>query len=405
MTPAFLFWVGLISLAALAPILLPLLRAHSEDDATRAARKQRDALAAARAAGVLSQEEYDSKLAALPAPALAPTRPERALAVLLLVLLPVAALLLYRQIGEPRALDPKQLVSVEAEMAAAPDLATAIAGLEQRLAGQPDDAEGLRLLARGYQSMQRFADSRDALAKVRTLMPDDLDVQVEYAEALALAGDSRRIEGEAEALLSDALGKNPNHERALWLSGIAAMQRDDKTAALAHWQRLLPLLPPDSDVFAAVSEQIRGLGGDAPASASPPDPEVVAAAPDAPAAAATGDAAPIRVQVRVADALRARVAASDTVYVFARAAEGSKMPLAIQRFAAADLPKEVVLDDSMGMMPTLKLSQQARIVVGARISKSGDAIPKSGDFEVISAALEQSAINTPVQLEIASVVP
>ncbi len=401
MNAAFLFWAALISIAAMTPIVWPLLRGRNEDDGTRALRKQREALAAARAAGVLSQDEYDDKRAALPEPTAAPTRPGRIAALVIAIALPLSAVLMYRQIGEPRALDPKALVSAQAEMAAAPDLDTAVKGLEQRLAGQPDDPEGLLLLARGYQQMQRFADSRDTLAKVRALLPDDLDVQVEYAEALALATDSRRFEGESEALLADALGKDPNQQRALWLSGIAAVQRDDKPAALAHWQRLLPLLPPDSSVYNAVAEQIRGIGGEVPALASAP-----AATPTATDAdATTANTASIRVSVRVADALKDRVAPTDTVYVFARAAEGPKMPLAIQRFAASELPKDVLLDDDMGMMPTLKLSQVPRIVLGARISKSGNAIPQSGDFEVIGAAFDQASNQAPSELVIATVVP
>jgi cytochrome c-type biogenesis protein CcmH len=393
MNAAFLFWVALISVAAMTPIVWPLLRARNDDDAARVVRKQRDALAAARAAGVLSQDEYDAKLAALPAPALAPTRPARMAALALVITLPLSAWLMYRQVGEPRALDPKALVSVQAEMATAPDLATAVKGLEERLAGQPDDAEGLLLLARGYQQLQRFAESRDTLAKVRALLPDDLEVQVEYAEALALATDRRRFEGESEALLADALRKDPNQQRALWLSGIAAVQRDDKPAALIHWQRLLPLLPPDSSVYNAVAEQIRGIGGDVPIAAS--------TAPDA--VAATSPA--LRVSVRIADALKDRVAPTDTVYVFARAADGPKLPLAIQRFAASELPRDVLLDDGMGMMPTLKLSQVPRIVLGARISKSGNATPQSGDFEVMGAPFEQSANATAHELLIRDVVP
>lgn len=356
MSTAFLFWVALICIAAMAPILWPLLR-PAADDAT------------------------------------ASERPSRLLALALVVLVPLAAMLQYREIGEPRALDPKALISVESEMAAAPDLATAVAGLERRLAGQPDDVEGLRLLARGYQQLQQFGDARDTLAKVRALRSDDLDVQVEYAEAIALASDTRRIDGEAESLLTDALSKDPNHQRALWLSGIAAVQRDDKATALSHWQHLLPLLPPESTVYNAVADQIRGIGGEVTAAVTHADTSAAAIAPV------------IRIQVSIAAALQQRVAATDTVYVFARAAEGPKMPLAIQRFAASELPKEVMLDDSSGMMPTLKLSQTPRIVLGARISKSGNAIPQSGDLEVISSPIEQSAITAPVALEIADVVP
>lgn len=349
MTPAFLAWIGLISLATLPPLLWPLLRPQVAAD-TRSV-------------------------------------PARALAVVLLIALPLVAVLLYRELGEPRALDPAQLVATPTDTETAPDLATAVAGLEKRLARDGDDLDGLRLLARGYQGLQRFADSRDALGRARALQPDDIDLQVEYAEAFALASTTRRIEGEAESLLTDALSRNPDHQRALWLSGIAAMQRDDRSAALAHWQHLLTLLPPDSTVYAAVAEQVREIGGEVPQSAA--------------AEPATTNAAAIRIQVSVAAALRDQVAPGDTVYVFARAAEGPKMPLAIQRFAASELPKEIVLDDSMGMTAGPHLSQAPRIVLGARISKSGDAIAKPGDLEVLSPALDQTALTQPVPLEIA----
>ena len=402
MSGPFLFAIAAVSLLALTPILLPLLRMQQDDEATRVGRKQREALAAARAAGVLSQEEYDAKSAALPKPVPAATPPARVLAALLVVAMPLAALLIYREIGEPRALDPQALTARGDTAAATPDLASAISSLEQRLADTPDDAEGLRLLARGYQSMQRFAEARDTLAKVRELLPQDLDAQVEYAEALALAGASRRVEGEAQALIDDALSRNPDHERALWLAGISAVQREDKLQALIHWQRLLRLLPPDSEVHASVSQQIRELGAE-PAPA-PAVADVAAGAVPAPAATA-GTSSAVQVHVTVASALAARVTATDTVYVFARAAEGPKMPIAIQRFAASELPKTISLDDSMGMMPTLKLSQQERIVIGARISKSGNATPQSGDFEVLSQPLDRAAITAPVQLEITRVVP
>lgn len=353
MTPAFLAWIGLISLATLLPLLWPLLRAQTAAEDTRA--------------------------------------PARTLAVVLLIALPLTALLVYRELGEPRALDPAQRVAPPSEPESAPDLATAVAGLEKRLARDGDDVDGLRLLARGYQGLQRFADSRDALGRARTLRPDDVDLQVEYAEAFALASDTRRIEGEAAALLTDALSRNPDHQRALWLSGIAAMQRDDRAAALAHWQRLLALLPPDSTVYAAVAEQVRGIGGEVPEPATPQS--------------AAAGASSIRVQVSVAAALRDQVAPGDTVYVFARAAEGPKMPLAIQRFAASALPKEVVLDDSMGMTAGPRLSQTPRIVLGARISKSGDAIAQPGDLEVLSPTLDRTALTQPIPLEIANRLP
>lgn len=399
MTLSFLVAVAALCIIAMTPILLPLLRSHTEDENSRSARKQRDALAAARAAGVLSQSEYDAKLAELPAPAVSTSRPARALAIVLVVVMPLLALLLYRDLGEPRALDPQALVANTATPAAAPDLASAVSGLEKRLADTPNDIEGLRLLARGYQSMQRFTEARDTLAKVRALAPDDLDIQVEYAEALALAGPERVFDGEAQRLIEAALAVNPDHQRGLWLAGISAMQRDDKPQAIALWQRLLLQLPPDSEVHASVSAQIRELGGEVP------EPVATTASETTTPPSSAADTDTIKLNVRVASALAAKIAPGDIVYVFARAAEGPKMPLAISRFAASDLPKTVTLDDSMGMMPTLKLSQQEKIVIGARISRSGNATPQSGDFEVLTAALDRAAIQAPIDLEIATVVP
>jgi len=399
MTLSFLSAIALLCIVAMTPILLPLLRTQSEDENSRSVHKQRNALAAARAAGVLSQAEYDVKLAALPAPALSTSRPARTLALALVVVVPLLALLLYRNVGELRALDPTAMVVAVAAPTAAPDLASAVTGLEQRLAATPDDIEGLRLLARGYQSMQRFTEARDTLAKVRALAADDLDIQVEYAEALALATPDRMFDGDAQRLIEATLVVQPDHQRGLWLAGISAMQRDDKPQAIAHWQRLLRQLPPESEVYASVSAQIRDLGGDVPA------PTVATTPTDPSDSAANTDTDAITLNVRIAAALAARVAPGDIVYVFARAAEGPKMPLAISRFAASELPKSVTLDDSMGMMPTLKLSQQAKIVIGARISKTGNATPQSGDFEVLTAALDRAAINAPIDLEIATVVP
>lgn len=310
--------------------------------------------------------------------------PARTLAAVLALALPLGALALYQQFGNPRALDPKQRVSLEAELRSAPDLATAVSRLEQRLADGPPDADGLRLLAQGYQQLQQFADARDTLAKAHGLRPDDVDITVEYAEALALAAPERSFDGEPTQLLADVLTAQPTHQRALWLSGIAALQRDDRTTALSHWQTLLPLLPPDSSVRASVAEQIEKLGGTVAASA--------------PAFALT-------VTVTLADALADRVQPTDTVFVFARAAEGPKMPLAIQRFPASQLPTTITLDDSMGMVPTLELSQQARIVVGARVSRSGNAMAQPGDLEALSEPLERAAIDGPITLDIARIVP
>jgi len=105
------------------------------------------------------------------------------------------------------------------------------------------------------------------------------------------------------------------------------------------------------------------------------------------AASSAKAAASISGRVSLAPALAARVAPGDTLFVFARAAEGPRMPLAIIKRAGADLPLSFTLDDSMAMAPQFKLSAFANVVVGARLSKSGNAMPQSGDLEGTSPPL------------------
>lgn len=111
----------------------------------------------------------------------------------------------------------------------------------------------------------------------------------------------------------------------------------------------------------------------------------------------------IKVAVKLSPALAGKAAAGDTVFIFARAAQGPKMPLAIVRKQVKDLPITVTLDDSMAMVPDMKMSSFPQLVIGARVSKSGDAIPKSGDLEGYAPPLQPGSVG-PVEILIASAV-
>jgi len=110
----------------------------------------------------------------------------------------------------------------------------------------------------------------------------------------------------------------------------------------------------------------------------------------------------IKVTVKLSPALAGKVAPGDTVFIFARAAQGPKMPLAIVRMQMKDLPTTVTLDDSMAMVPDMKMSNFPDLVIGARVSKSGDAIPKPGDLEGYAPPLKAGA-SGPVEVVIGSV--
>ncbi len=414
MNTGFIVAACLLAVAAAAPLLLTLLGRTPISASEREAQRARNALAAARAADVISQDEYEAKLAAMPAGDSKPATPVAGgLAIAIAVLLPLGALALYAEFGAPLALDPANHIAgaaVAANQAPAPDLETAISGLEAKLQKDPEDAQGWALLARGYQSAQRFDDGLAAMQKVRALLPDDLDVQVSYAESLALASPTRSIDGEAAELIADALARDPDQQRALWLSGIAAMQRGDSAAALNHWRRLESLLPEGSDIRNSLAAQIRSaessgetdVATDAAQVASGNTASSTESAPT-PSTADT-DGASITVTVQLDPALRDKVLPSDTLFVFARAASGPRMPLAIQRLTASQLPATVRLDDSMSMMPAMTLSKFPEIVIGARVSRSGNATASPGDLQTLTLPIQQSAIKDHVQLTIDEVV-
>lgn len=395
--------------AALAFVLVPLLRARgtAADGHARRLRALDDALAA----GVIERDEYAAKRAAIEAsppaaPAAGRSRAAGATIIVVALLLPASALLLYRVVGTPEALDPTRLASAEtAHGDTGPAMEQAIATLAQRLKEHPDDVEGWALLGRAYGATGHLAEARDAWKRARELAPDNAAVTVEYAQALAVAADDRRIAGEARTLLESVLASDPRNQRALWLLGISDYQTGRYDAAIARWRALQPLLPPDSEVARSVGAQI----ADAEAKRDgKPSPAVAEAAQDTPAAApGAGVAATspkLTVNASLAPALKDKLDPDATLFVFARAAGGPPMPLAIRRLKASELPVTVTLDDSLAMMPSMKLSSFPQVVLGARVSKSGNAMPQSGDLQAVSAPIDVHR-SEPVELTIDSIVP
>jgi cytochrome c-type biogenesis protein CcmH len=407
----FLVFAALMIAAALAFVAVPLVR-HSRTTTADTARRLR-ALEEAHASGLLDADEYAAKRDALANAApesRAPARRSRAAFASLLgvaLLLPLSALLLYRLVGSPEALDPANLIPPQAEHSAE-DMDKAIAGLAAKLKQQPDDAQGWALLGRAYQAMNRMEESRDALKQAHEHAPDDTDLAVEYAQSIALAAPDHRLAGDARALLDAVLKKDPKNQRALWLSGIADYQDEKYPEAIATWKTLLPLLDADSDVARSVRNEIadaeaRRDGREPPAPEQAADEASTAAANAAPEAAPNGGAK-LTVNVSLDPKLKDKLDGDATLFVFARAASGPPMPLAIQRLKASQLPLTVTLDDSMSMMPAMKLSKFPEVVVGARVSKTGNAMPQSGDLQTLTQPIASNRAE-PIALTIDQVVP
>lgn len=313
------------------------------------------------------------------APATAAPRLSRASAIALAVLLPLASVLTYLQLGDLRPLQASEPPAVAggAQHSLTPgQIEARVAALAQRLKAAPSDAEGWVMLGRSYVVLGRYRDAAMAWRRAVELRPPDAALLADLADVVAMA-QGKRLAGEPAALVQRALDADPRHVKALALAGSVAFEARDYPAARGYWERLLAVVPAQSDVARSIQGSIAQA-------------LKMEAALGAGAAAATA-AAPLTGEVSLAPALAARVAAGDTLFVFARAAEGSRMPLAILRQPVGEWPRRFVLSDALAMSPEHRLSSQAQVVVGARISRSGNATPQPGDLLGTSAVVSSSA--------------
>jgi len=423
------FWiVAAASMAvALLFVVLPLLGSNkSIKGSTRDAQEKLEALKLLETLGRISPEDANSKRDAISATlleALSGTRQplQRAsykTASLLAITLVFAAVGIYQYTGNPLALNQealKPLIQAATDPAAPEsphnqaDMERAITELRSKLTETPKDLQGWLLLARSYNSVQQFDAQLESTTKAFALAPQDPEVMIEHAEALALAKYDRQLSGEPEKLLAAALVINPGAQKAMWLTGIAAVQRGEEAAALEIWQRLKVLLEPGSSVAQSLDEQMQRAratleGPQAPPAQTVEEPAGSEPSTTAPAAADPAAPASITVTIDISPELKAKLKPTDVLFVFARAENGPPMPLSIKRSGLGEFPVTVTLDDSSSMLPTMKLSLFERVIVGARISHSGNAIAASGDFQALSSGFshrEQSNI----KLTIAEIVP
>ena len=282
-------------------------------------------------------------------------------------------------------------------------IATMVDALAVRMKSRPDDAQGWAMLARSYTVLGRFADALPAYRHASELQPNNANLLADYADVTAATKGS--IDNpESVALIERVLAVDPNHPKALALAGTVAFDRGDFAGAIAHWQKIVETLPPDSELAKQVQAGIVEARAKAGSAAGGPAQGVLAAATAAPPmataatpAVATGGTS-VSGTVSIAPALASRAAPDDTVFVFARPAEGSRMPLAILRARVADLPLEFRLDDSMAMTPNAKISAANSIIVGARVTKSGNAVAQAGDLAGESAPVAPGATGIGIRI-------
>jgi cytochrome c-type biogenesis protein CcmH len=319
------------------------------------------------------------------------------------IIVPVAAVALYALLGTPGALNPESGAGPQ-QTVTSEQVEAMVAKLAERMKTTPEDTAGWIMLGRSYAAMGRFKDSTSAYAKAIAQRPNDAQTLADYADSLGMA-NGRNLKGEPEALIARALNADSKNVKALTLAGTVAYQNGEFAKAAKLWKTILPELAAD-DPFA---ESVRGIIADAEeklgtkSATLPGTPRAPHATTNtAPEAAARADAALLQGTVSLSPALKGKVQPGDTVFVYARAETGPRMPLAIMRSTVQELPLKFSLDDSSAMSPAMKLSAFERVVIVARISKSGTPAPQKGDLEGITPVMAPRANG--IKLEISKAI-
>ncbi|MFH1871769.1 MAG: c-type cytochrome biogenesis protein CcmI [Pseudomonadota bacterium] len=321
----------------------------------------------------------------------------------LAIALPLLAGGLYALLGSPAAVLPE---AVQTQRATA-DMEQLTAKLAQKMEQNPDNPEGWAMLARSYKALGRWDDAERAFGRVGPELNKNAELLAEVAELLVQKNNG--FNPRSRELIQQALRLEPDNMLALFLGGGEALDGGRHAEAAALWERLLPQLEPGSEDARMVESSIamaRGRSGGAPS--RPAKADVVAGAvmpqdevhkgvakagtgkPPASAAASVAASA-VSGRVELAAALKGKANPEDVVFIFARAVDGPRMPLAAKRVRAADLPLDFTLDDSQAVMPGANLSSAKQVRIEVRISKSGMATPGKGDLSGKSAAVKPGA--------------
>lgn len=329
-------------------------------------------------------------------------------AIAIAILLPLLAVALYAVLGSPTAVLPGE---VQAQRATA-DMEDLAVKLAKKLEQNPDNPEGWAMLARSYKSMGRWDDAERAFARIGPALDNNAELLAELAETLVQKNNG--FSARSRELIQQALRLEPGNMLALFMGGGEAFDSGRYAEAAARWERLLPQLEPDSEDARMVESSIarareRSGGGTAiakagvlPGAVAPQDDvhraaakaaQGAAQAPAAPAAtpAAAPSATSVSGRVELSATLKGKANPDDVVFIFARAVDGPRMPLAAKRVRAADLPLDFVLDDAQAVMPGATISSVPQVRVEVRVSKSGQAQAGKGDLTGKSAAVKPGA--------------
>ncbi|MBF0470114.1 MAG: c-type cytochrome biogenesis protein CcmI [Gammaproteobacteria bacterium] len=391
--------VGLLLLLAIALLAPTLLRTSSSQEVNQRSHQNiaiaRDRLAEMereQGRGEISDEEFqqakveleqmllidletpDMGKAGEPA-ATTTTATGRLTLIALVVIVPLLSLLFYQAVGSPAlvaGVDERHT----AANGSAPSMAEMVRTLEQKLQENPENGEGWYMLGRTRMVMENYTGAAVAFENALRLLGNQAGVMLAIADASAMANGGK-LTTRGESLVTKALQIEPDNSTALWMGAIVAEEKREYTKALAYLQRLQPQLEDEAEkrqVAGMMSALLAKAGTELPVASA------VTASSVAPTPATVAEGATIMVEVTLDPALSATLSDEMTLFVYAKALNGPRFPLAAYRGSASELPLQVVLTEEMAMVAGASLANFSEVKVGARLSLSGDAITRSGDL-------------------------
>jgi cytochrome c-type biogenesis protein CcmH len=300
----------------------------------------------------------------------------RGLAVVLLLMIPLASVGFYMWLGHPDAVDPKKATEDVAAVTQK-QILSMVEKLKEKLSKNPDDLDGWAMLARSEMNLDQPKEAVKAFDHLQSKMANNPGLMTEYAEALAASGEDAGMV-QAQSLVKQALALEPGNPKGLFLAGGFSFGQRDFAAAVKYWTKLMPLLESGSQDANFVLENLNVARAQMKLPAVSADQFQLAMGPST--AATANPSSTVSGTLTIADNLKGQWASSDTIYIFARAINGPRIPLAVFKTTAQSFPIKFELTDAMAMNPQFNLSSVDAVRIEARLSKSGSATPHSGDL-------------------------
>lgn len=291
-------------------------------------------------------------------------------------IVPLFAISMYAYLGQPNLIEggKKQAATTPAGHGS-PNAAVSMEAMIEKLAAKlkenPDNAEGWFMLARSYMSMNRYPEAVKALEKTNELVPNNPVIMLRYADALTMLNGGR-VSGKPFELIKKSIALTPNDPTGLWLVGMGYEEQGDYKKAISYWNLLLAILKDDKSI-----NKVQGLIRRTKKKAGMSAADSVAPAKGS---SEKEKISSLKVKVSIDKSMLKNVSMDDTVFIFAKAVSGPPMPLAVARKQVKDLPLQVTLDDTMAMIPSMKLSSFNKVKITARVSRTGKPLLQKGDL-------------------------